>query len=103
VVRYSFLVGLLHSLLHAGLSRRTELAIYRQMSSIQDAGFHQPPHHACRRLSLSGNDCCTLTASKSYRGFRSFPPEAPLAFGRKMIASCSTRPAGVHGTPLRER
>src|SRR5580704_15286285 len=27
VVRYSFLVGLLHSLLHAGLSRRTELAI----------------------------------------------------------------------------
>ena len=29
VVRYSFLVGLLHSLLHAGLSRRTDLAIMR--------------------------------------------------------------------------
>src|SRR3954470_63236 len=27
VVRYSFLVGLLHSLLHAGLSRRTALAM----------------------------------------------------------------------------
>jgi hypothetical protein len=27
VVRYSFLVGLLHSLLHAGLARRTDLAI----------------------------------------------------------------------------
>src|SRR5258708_2308334 len=27
VVRYSFLVGLLHSLLHAGLSRRTDMAI----------------------------------------------------------------------------
>ena len=27
VVRYSFLVGLFHSLLHAGLARRTELAI----------------------------------------------------------------------------
>ena len=33
VVRYSFLVGLLHSLLHAGLSRRTELAIMRSSSS----------------------------------------------------------------------
>src|SRR6202040_3895208 len=32
VVRYSFLVGLLHSLLHAGLSRRTDLAIYRQVT-----------------------------------------------------------------------
>ena len=31
-VRYSFLVGLLHSLLHAGLSRRTALAIYRQLA-----------------------------------------------------------------------
>src|SRR5260370_23773837 len=30
VVRYSFLVGLLHSLLHAGLSRRSDLAIYHQ-------------------------------------------------------------------------
>jgi hypothetical protein len=29
-VRYSFLVGLFHSLLHAGLSRRTALAIKRQ-------------------------------------------------------------------------
>ena len=27
VVRYSFLVGLFHSLLHAGFARRTELAI----------------------------------------------------------------------------
>ena len=27
VVRYSFLVGLLHSLLHAGLSRRTDLTV----------------------------------------------------------------------------
>src|ERR1700748_2434308 len=31
VVRYSFLVGLFHSLLHAGLSRRTALAIYHQL------------------------------------------------------------------------
>jgi hypothetical protein len=30
VVRYSFLVGLLHSLLHAGLARRTTLAIVLQ-------------------------------------------------------------------------
>src|ERR1700692_584950 len=30
VVRYSFLVGLLHSLLHAGLSRRTGSAIWHQ-------------------------------------------------------------------------
>ena len=30
VVRYSFLVGLLHSLLHAGLSRRTASAICTQ-------------------------------------------------------------------------
>ena len=30
VARYSFLVGLLHSLLHAGLSRRTALAIWHQ-------------------------------------------------------------------------
>ena len=29
-VRYSFLAGLLHSLLHAGLSRRTALAIWRK-------------------------------------------------------------------------
>ena len=29
VVRYSFLVGLLHSLLHAGLPRRTEMATIR--------------------------------------------------------------------------
>src|ERR1700721_3083796 len=33
VVRYSFLVGLLHSLLHAGLSRRTDLAILRRLST----------------------------------------------------------------------
>ena len=33
VVRYSFLVGLFHSLLHAGLSRRTDLAIWRLSSS----------------------------------------------------------------------
>src|SRR5260370_17708264 len=32
VVRYSFLVGLLHSLLHADLSRRTDLAITRSPS-----------------------------------------------------------------------
>jgi hypothetical protein len=32
-VRYSFLVGLLHSLLHAGLSRRTALAILHSFSS----------------------------------------------------------------------
>ena len=31
VVRYSFLVGLLHSLLHAGLSRRTVLTILRKL------------------------------------------------------------------------
>jgi hypothetical protein len=30
-VRYSFLVGLFHSLLHAGLSRRTDSAITQQM------------------------------------------------------------------------
>src|SRR6201996_5481988 len=30
VVRYSFLVGLFHSLLHAGLSRRTDSAIMRK-------------------------------------------------------------------------
>jgi hypothetical protein len=30
VVRYSFLVGLLHSLLHAGLSRRTDSAIWHK-------------------------------------------------------------------------
>ena len=29
VVRYSFLVGLLHSLLHAGLPRRTEMPAFR--------------------------------------------------------------------------
>ena len=33
-VRYSFLVGLFHSLLHAGLSRRTELAIWHKFRSI---------------------------------------------------------------------
>src|ERR1035437_9089214 len=31
VVRYSFLVGLFHSLLHAGLSRRTEKPCSRQV------------------------------------------------------------------------
>jgi len=31
VVRYSFLVGLLHSLLHAGLSRRTDSAMLHQL------------------------------------------------------------------------
>src|SRR5882757_1955506 len=35
VVRYSFLVGLLHSLLHAGLSRRTKLAIMRSVRMCQ--------------------------------------------------------------------
>jgi len=34
VVRYSFLVGLLHSLLHAGLPRRTDSAIWRQPKHI---------------------------------------------------------------------
>ena len=33
MVRYSFLVGLFHSLLHAGLSRRTALAIMRVYGS----------------------------------------------------------------------
>src|ERR1035438_5652913 len=33
VVRYSFLVGLFHSLLHAGLARRTEMAIFHQMTN----------------------------------------------------------------------
>ncbi|HZL67963.1 MAG TPA: hypothetical protein VFC29_11600, partial [Candidatus Limnocylindrales bacterium] len=33
VVRYSFLVGLFHSLLHAGLARRTEKAIFHQMTN----------------------------------------------------------------------
>jgi hypothetical protein len=33
-VRYSFLVGLFHSLLHAGLSRRTALAIFHQVNEI---------------------------------------------------------------------
>src|ERR1700746_4103420 len=32
-VRYSFLVGLFHSLLHAGLARRTAKAICRQLRS----------------------------------------------------------------------
>src|SRR5258708_22962249 len=31
VVRYSFLVGLFHSLLHAGLSRRTDSAILHKL------------------------------------------------------------------------
>jgi hypothetical protein len=31
VVRYSFLVGLFHSLLHAGLSRRSDSACWRQL------------------------------------------------------------------------
>jgi hypothetical protein len=35
VVRYSFLVGLFHSLLHAGLARRTEIAISRQLSETE--------------------------------------------------------------------
>jgi hypothetical protein len=33
-VRYSFLVGLFHSLLHAGLSRRTALAIWHQLTKL---------------------------------------------------------------------
>jgi hypothetical protein len=37
VVRYSFLVGLFHSLLHAGLSRRTALAIMRRPSNLRPA------------------------------------------------------------------
>src|SRR4030081_2304194 len=42
MVRYSFLVGLLHSLLHAGLARRTDSVIYLQLRS-WDAmqGVHQ--------------------------------------------------------------
>jgi hypothetical protein len=36
VVRYSFLVGLLHSLLHAGLSRRTASAIWQQLRQRTD-------------------------------------------------------------------
>jgi hypothetical protein len=36
VVRYSFLVGLLHSLLHAGLSWRTDSAIWRQLTGRRD-------------------------------------------------------------------
>ena len=36
VVRYSFLVGLLHSLLHAGLSRRTDSAISRQRTTVSE-------------------------------------------------------------------
>ena len=32
-VRYSFLAGLFHSLLHAGLARRTTLAIWRSLNS----------------------------------------------------------------------
>jgi AraC-like DNA-binding protein len=35
-VRYSFLVGLLHSLLHAGLSRRTALTISRKLKFSSD-------------------------------------------------------------------
>jgi hypothetical protein len=31
VDRYSFLVGILPPLLHAGLARRTDMAIYRQL------------------------------------------------------------------------
>jgi hypothetical protein len=33
--RYSFLVRILHSLLHAGLSRRTEKAILRQLRQLR--------------------------------------------------------------------
>jgi len=33
-VRYSFLVGLFHSLIHAGLARRTALAIYHSSRSV---------------------------------------------------------------------
>jgi hypothetical protein len=36
VVRYSFLVGLFHSLLHAGLARRTDSAILRQSRLVPD-------------------------------------------------------------------
>ncbi|HTF68996.1 MAG TPA: hypothetical protein VK638_40585, partial [Edaphobacter sp.] len=35
VVRYSFLVGLFHSLLHAGLSRRTALPVLLNYFSIE--------------------------------------------------------------------
>src|SRR2546427_11572401 len=43
--RYSFLVRLFHPLLHAGLSRRTEMAILRQ---------------SLRRISLSAGNCGRL-------------------------------------------
>jgi hypothetical protein len=41
VVRYSFLVRLFHPLLHAGLSRRTALAIIRQQRPTPNIAFAQ--------------------------------------------------------------
>jgi hypothetical protein len=70
VVRCSFLVGLFHSLLHAGLSRRTALAIYHETRNAPSfrlplnvdskviSGMRTivPQHHIRAQMSVSGPD-----------------------------------------------
>src|ERR1019366_171246 len=46
VDRYSFLVGILPPLLHAGLSRRTEMAILRQLSKAHPSPWGQSARSA---------------------------------------------------------
>ena len=62
VVRYSFLVGLLHSLLHAGLSRRTELAILRPLTPATPTQFPVCRLAAVRSLNYRDAVCLFLQA-----------------------------------------
>jgi hypothetical protein len=71
-VRYSFLVGLFHSLLHAGLSRRTAMAIYRQARTIPDQCAVVAYHSASPT-----DDLCTVASTVSA------PKPATLFLDRK--------------------
>jgi hypothetical protein len=66
-VRYSFLVGLFHSRLHAGLSRRTALAISRQLICKPLERRDVPSEfYLCVRTFIEGGSPDQLRAGNSY-------------------------------------
>jgi hypothetical protein len=81
VVRYSFLVGLLHSLLHAGLSRRTDSAILRQLSGPQFSKLPAPRRFAAAAQAYPAGHALLridhpTDGRYSWPGTRSFFPSA---------------------------
>jgi len=54
VARYSFLVGLFHSLLHAGLARRTEITMCQHAQLLMTLRLEQIPGEG--RTTMGGGD-----------------------------------------------